>query len=74
MANQTENARELAEALFVGTQSQFYGRGNAAEEQNAVIAAREEKTARLREARLAKDRRDMIAATAAKLAKRPAKV
>ena len=73
MANQTENARELAEALSVGTQSQFYGRGNAAEEQNAAIAAREEKTARLREARLAKDRRDMIAATAAKLAKRSAK-
>lgn len=73
MADQSTNPKELAEAMFVGTQTQFYGRGNAAEELNAAVAAREEKTARLREARLAKDRRDMIAATAAKIAKRAAK-
>jgi hypothetical protein len=73
MANQPKQSRDLADALFVATQSQFYGRGEAAAELNAAIAAREEKTARLREARLTKDRRDLIAATAAKLAKRSAK-
>jgi hypothetical protein len=73
MTNEASKRREPAEMTFAGMQSQFYGRGGAAEEMDAVVAAREEKTARLREARLAKDRRDLIAATAAKLAKRASK-
>jgi len=73
MANETSKLREDAEINFAGMQSQFYGRGGAAEEVDAVVAAREAKTARLREARMAKDRRDLIAATAAKFAKRAAK-
>jgi hypothetical protein len=70
MANEASKSREQTEVVFAGVQSQFYGRGGAAEEMDAVVAAREEKTARLREARLAKDRRDMMAAAAAKLSKR----
>jgi hypothetical protein len=73
MANEFSKSREVAEVAFAGVQTQFYGRGGATEELDAAVAAREEKTARLREARLAKDRRDMIAATAAKFAKRAAK-
>ena len=73
MANDTSKPGERADITFAGMQSQFYGRGGAAEEVDALVAAREEKTARLREARLAKDRRDLIAATAAKLAKRARK-
>ncbi|MET0747035.1 MAG: hypothetical protein ABWY49_02480 [Rhizobium sp.] len=73
MAEQSRKSDLESEVSFVGAQSQFYGRGGATEEMNAVVAAREEKTARLREARLAKDRRDMIMATAAKLAKRAGK-
>jgi hypothetical protein len=59
-----------ADLTNVGMESQFYARGDAVAELQAGIVAREEKTARLREARLAKDRRDLIAATAAKLAQR----
>ena len=73
MANPLHKPQDDTQVAFVGIQSQFYGRGGAAEEQDATVAAREEKTARLREARLAKDRRDMIAATAAKFAKRASK-
>ncbi|MBO9097570.1 MULTISPECIES: hypothetical protein [Rhizobium] len=73
MANETSKSREEAEIAFAGTQTHFYARGQAAEELDAMVADRESKTARLREARLAKDRRDMIAATAARLQKRSAK-
>ena len=73
MTNELSKPRERAELAFARTQSQFVARGRAAEELDAAVADREAKTARLREARLAKDRRDMMAATAAKLLKRAAK-
>lgn len=70
MTDQSRRPSGLANDFFVGAQSQFYGRGEAAEELSAAVAAREEKTARLREARLAKDRRDLIVAAAAKMNKK----
>jgi hypothetical protein len=73
MATETPKPRELTEIAFGRPQSEFFARGRAAEELDAAVADREAKTARLREARLAKDRRDLMAATAAKLAKRAAK-
>ena len=69
MTNDTRMMRN-ADLTDVGMEPQFYARGDAVAELQAGIAAREEKTTRLREARLAKDRRDLIAATAAKLAQR----
>lgn len=74
MADNSSKSREEAEIAFAGTQTHFFARGQATEELDAMVAERESKTARLREARLAKDRRDLIAATAAKLQKRAGKV
>ena len=73
MTNEVSKPRERAEIAFARTQTQFLARGQAVEELDAAVADREAKTARLREARLAKDRRDLMAATAAKLLKRAAK-
>lgn len=73
MTNELSKPRDVAEKAFTRSQGLFYGRGDAMEEMHAATAEREAKTARLREARLAKDRRDLIAATAAKLANRAAK-
>ena len=57
-------SREDAELAFSDVQSQFFGRGNAVEEIDHVTKSREEKTSRLREARLAKEEGDrLIAAT-----------
>lgn len=57
-------SREHAELAFSDVQSQFFGRGNAVEEIDHVTRSREEKTSRLREARLAKEEADrLIAAT-----------
>ena len=57
-------SREHAELAFSDVKSQFFGRGNAVEEIDHVTRSREEKTSRLREARLAKEEEDrLIAAT-----------
>ncbi len=69
----TENhtkSRHTAEIAFAKTQSQFLARGRAIDEQDALTAARDEKTARLREARLNRERETRERATAALLAKR----
>lgn len=66
-------SREHAEAAFGHIQSQFFARGNAVEEMDHVTRSREEKTARLREARLAKEDQDRLSAvskTAVKTRKR----
>ncbi|WP_426237655.1 hypothetical protein [Pararhizobium sp. DWP1-1-3] len=57
------NSREHAEAAFGHIQSQFFARGNAFEEIDYVTTAREEKTLRLREARLAKEDQDRLSAS-----------
>ena len=72
----TENltkSRQNAEAAFAKTQSQFLARGRAIDELDSITAARDEKTLRLREARLAKERQDRENVTAALLAKRAQK-
>jgi hypothetical protein len=58
-------SREHAEAAFSHIQSQFFARGSAVEELDHVTRAREEKTARLREARLAKEDHDRLIALSA---------
>jgi hypothetical protein len=72
MTQSYNKSRQQAEIAFGNVQSQFFGRGNAVEEQDLSIQAREDKTARLREARLAKgmlDRSNAVAALTAKRAK-----
>jgi len=56
--------REHAEAAFGQLQSQFFARGHAVEEIDHVTRSREEKTSRLREARLAKEEQDRLTASA----------
>lgn len=70
MTQTHSKSRQQAEIAFGNVQSQFFGRGNAVEERDVTIQAREDKTARLREARLAKEMLDRNNAVAALSAKR----
>lgn len=65
--------RQQAEIAFGKTQSQFLSRDRAHEELDAVVVARDEKTQRLREARLAKEEEARALVTAAPAAKRARK-
>ncbi len=56
-------SREHAEVAFGHIQSQFFARGNAVEEMDHVTRSREEKTFRLRMARLAKEEQDRLTAS-----------
>lgn len=73
MAQTFRKPRQQAEVAFGNTQSQFFARNNAVDELDFLTRCREEKTLRLREARLAKDLQDRNAATAALLIKRAKK-
>lgn len=73
MADTYSKSRQQAEIAFGKTQSQFFARGQALEEQDSLVNAREEKTLRLREARLAKELSDREAATSALILKRSRK-
>ncbi|KQW32001.1 hypothetical protein ASE36_07305 [Rhizobium sp. Root274] len=73
MTDNLTKSRQTAEAAFAKTQSQFLARGRAIDELDSITAARDEKTLRLREARLAKERQDRENVTAALLAKRAQK-
>jgi hypothetical protein len=53
--------RQQAEVAFGKNQSQFFERQRAIEDLNSIVVARNEKTLRLREARLAKERQDNMA-------------
>nr|WP_316655392.1 hypothetical protein [uncultured Gellertiella sp.] len=55
MAQNFGKAREQAETAFGKTQSQFMARDRILSEQDALVQARDEKTARLRELRMAKE-------------------
>lgn len=68
----SSNSRDTAEAAFGDLQSEFFARGNASDEIDHVTKARDEKTARLREARLAREEEDRVAAKA-KPARKPRK-
>ncbi|WP_430512082.1 hypothetical protein [Pannonibacter phragmitetus] len=70
MSDKHSKPRQQAETAFSREQSQFFARTRAYEELDAITAARDEKTMRLREARLAKELRDTLAATAKSPAKR----
>ncbi|WP_314092924.1 hypothetical protein [Shinella sp. M31] len=70
MTQTHSKSREKAEIAFADAQSQFFARNSAVEELDSIVLAREEKTRRLREARLAKELNDREAATASLLAKR----
>jgi hypothetical protein len=69
MTQTPSKSRERAEAAFAQTQTQFFSRGAAVEEMDSIVAAREAKTQRLREARLAKEAEGQAAATSAMLAR-----
>lgn len=73
MTQTHSRARQEAEIAFAKAQSQFLARESAVEEQDAVVRARQEKTVRLKTARLAKEREDRERATAAVSSKPVAK-
>jgi hypothetical protein len=60
MAEKHSKTRQQAEIAFSATQSQFFAKGHAVEELNSLVQAREDKTLRLREARLAKELQDSL--------------
>lgn len=51
-------SRQQAEVAFSRAQSQFFARNNSVDAVNVLVRSREEKTLRLREARLAKELQD----------------
>lgn len=60
MTETHSKSRQQAEIAFGATQSQFFAKSHAAEELISIAQAREEKTLRLREARLAKELQDSL--------------
>ncbi|WP_416066656.1 hypothetical protein ACK9YZ_11260 [Rhizobium sp. ZK1] len=73
MSQTHSKSRQKAEIAFGNVQSQFFARNHAVEELDSLVLARDEKTRRLREARLAKELKDREAATASLIAKRARK-
>lgn len=69
---QHSRSREQAEIAFAEVQSQFFARNRATEELDATVQAREEKTSRLKKARLEKELEDRGRLTAALISKRAA--
>jgi len=70
MTQTHSRSREQAESAFTKVQSQFLARNRAVEELDTIVQAREEKTSRLKEARLARELEDRARATAALISKR----
>ncbi|MBT1159349.1 hypothetical protein J1C56_27640 [Aminobacter anthyllidis] len=62
-------SRQQAEIAFSRAQSQFFARNNCVDAVDVLVRTREEKTLRLREARLAKELQDRAGATAILFAK-----
>ncbi len=60
MTGTQSKSRQQAEIAFGKEQSQFFARERAFEELDTIVLAREEKTLRLREARLAKELQDSM--------------
>ena len=67
---QYSKSRQQAESLFKKAQSQFLARNRAVGEIDAIAVARAEKTARLRNARLAKEADDRARTSAMPILKR----
>ncbi len=70
MTETYSKSRQQAETAFGNLQTQFFAKNNAAEELQSVAQARDAKTLRLREARLAKEQADRMSATLTLLTKR----
>ncbi|MDM9622041.1 hypothetical protein A6U87_21160 [Rhizobium sp. AC44/96] len=62
MTDTYSKSRQQAEHAFSTVQTQFFSKNNATEELEAVAQARDAKTLRLREARLARELSDRISA------------
>lgn len=60
MTEPYSKSRQQAEIAFGAAQSQFFAKGHAVDELNSIAQARDEKTLRLGEARLAKELQDSI--------------
>lgn len=60
MTQTYSKSRQQAEIAFGATQSNFFAKGHAVEELISIAQARDEKTIRLREARLAKELQDSL--------------
>jgi hypothetical protein len=71
MTQTHSKTRQQAEIAFSHEQSQFFARGHAVEEMDAI--ARDAKTTRLREARLAKQAQDIANVSAGLIEKRAGK-
>jgi len=70
MTETYSKSRQQAEKAFGNLQTEFFAKNNAAEELEFEARARDAKTLRLREARLAKAQADRLSATSTLLAKR----
>lgn len=70
MTHSHSKSRQQAELAFAHTQTQFFARNRAVDEQQAIVQSRDEKTARLREARMAKEADTRAAVKKALLKKR----
>ncbi len=73
MTQTQSKSRQKAESAFSKAQSQFLARTRAVEEHDMIVQARQENTARLKQARLAKEADDRARATAALISKRALK-
>lgn len=70
MTDKYSKSRQQAENAFSIVQKELYAKNNAVEELEAVAQARDAKTLRLREARLAKEMADRASSGASIPAKR----
>ncbi|MEP4030912.1 hypothetical protein [Roseibium polysiphoniae] len=73
MSENYSKLRQQAEFAFGKTQSQLFERKRAIEDLNSIVIARDEKTQRLREARLAKELQDCMASATKPSSKRAKK-
>ncbi|WP_037088101.1 hypothetical protein [Neorhizobium vignae] len=70
MTQTHSKSRQQAEIAFGQTQTEFFARAHAVEELDSIVKAREVKTLRLREARLAKEAQGIAAAAEAFIGRR----
>jgi hypothetical protein len=70
MTERHSKSRQQAEIAFSHTQTQFFAKDRAVEELDSLVHAREAKTLRLREARMAKEQEARTRAISALISKR----
>jgi hypothetical protein len=70
MTETYSKSRQQAERAFNSIQTQFFAKNDAVEELASVAYARDAKTLRLREARIAKEVADRVSVTSNLIAKR----